>query len=396
MQRKRFFFLYFSAVFFQAATYGLTFLLPPLFASFGADGKDVGTILAVTMITTLVSVLYLGHITSRFGRMRTIGASGLLIAVSLFLFGSSESMDLDLYVAGALLGIGWGLFYVLTPVVLTQVITADERVRYFTLLSVFVTAAIGLSPVLGAYLVEAGRGIHTVYYLVGAVCVFSSMVFFMLTGTVARLSFEEEVANSENENRLSFHLAGKVLKSKALRPILIGWLSASVFVAVINFQTVYAQLNSFEYADYFLAYTVSVIVGRILLAKPIDRYPPYAVIGVLLAVMICGVALLLVLDGNRHFYVLAAILFGIGYGVTYPIIKAMVANDADPQILSQTLQVNGLAYFIAIFGFPMIAGWILTDAGMSMLLGVALVMAAIECLLATARHLSTRKSENRQ
>jgi len=67
-------FLYFLAAFLQAGTYGLTFLLPPLFEAFGADEKDVGTVLVSTAISTLVTVLYLGHITLYFclgGQMRT-------------------------------------------------------------------------------------------------------------------------------------------------------------------------------------------------------------------------------------------------------------------------------------------------------------------------------------
>lgn len=393
MQRRGFLFLYFSAIFLQAATYGLTFLLPPLFASFGSDEQDVGTILAVTMVTTLTSVLYLGHITAQFGRMKTIAMSSILIALALYLFGSADGMGLRLYAAGALLGVGWGLFYVLTPVVLTQVVTADERVRFFTLLSVFVTAAIGLSPVLGSYLVQAGYGIHAVYNLTAVACIVSSLAFFALTGAVARLSITE---GAEDEPPLTLRSAVQVLKMKALCPIIVSLLHASVFVAIISFQTIYARKNGFEYADYFLAFTVSVIVCRILLAPTIDKYPPYAVIGVLLAVMLCSIALLLVLDGNHLLYVVAAILFGIGYGVSYPIIKAMVANDADPQMVSQTLQVNGLMYFVAIFGFPVIAGWILTEGSVPLLLSIALVMSVVECALATSRYLSNRNAEGSQ
>ena len=47
------------------------------------------------------------------------------------------------------------MFYLLTPVVLTQIITSDERVRYFTLLSVFIMAGFGLSPVVGTFMNEA-------------------------------------------------------------------------------------------------------------------------------------------------------------------------------------------------------------------------------------------------
>ena len=93
MPRNAFFLFYFAAIFLQSGTYGLTFLLPPLFAGCGADEKDVGAVLAVTMATTLMAVLYLGHITARFGRMATVGASGILIAISLFLFGTGVDAE---------------------------------------------------------------------------------------------------------------------------------------------------------------------------------------------------------------------------------------------------------------------------------------------------------------
>lgn len=388
MQRRTFFVLYFGAIFLQSWTYGLTFLLPPLFAGIGADEKDVGQVLAVTMVSTLISVIYLGHITSYFGRMRSVGISGILIAASLLLFASADAMGGKLYLAGALLGIGWGIFYVLTPVVLTQIITLDERVRYFTLLSVFIMAGFGLSPVVGAFLDKPDAGIDAIFWLTSGLCCLSAAIFFWLTSTVAALSHKSD---RSEQNILSIKALRGVLRTRALRPIIMVWIGGSVFAAITNFQTVYAELNNFEYSDYFLAYTVTVIVARVLLAEFMGGKSPYAVIAILLSVMTVSVALLLLLDDSRFLYVTGAILFGVGYGVSYPILKAMAANDADPALMSQTLQVFGLTYFIGIFGFPFIAGWIFAENGLTMLLSVALAMAAVECLLATARHFKDQK-----
>ena len=390
MQRNTFFLFYFTAIFLQSGTYGLTFLLPPLFAGFGADEKDVGTVLAVTMITTLISVLYLGHITARFGRMVTVGVSGILIAVSLFLFGTGSEMGFQLYLAGALLGAGWGLFYVLTPVVITQIIEKDARVRCFMLLSVFIMAGFGLAPVLGAYFVKIGYGIETTFLVTSVLCVLSSAIFFLLVKTVARLSITEDAGD---QNALTLKSLGALLKTRALRPIIMVWLGASVFASITNFQTVYADLNNFDYADYFFAYTVTVIVCRVLLAEFMGGRAPYAVIAALLAVMVASVGLFLLLEDSRLLYVIGAILFGIGYGVSYPIVKAMAANDAEPALMSQTMQVFGFAYFIGVFGFPFAAGWIITETNIAVLLCIALAMAAVECLLATLRHLGDRKYE---
>jgi MFS family permease len=134
------------------------------------------------------------------------------------------------------------------------------------------------------------------------------------------------------------------------------WLGASVFAAVANFQTVYAGLRGLDYSWYFLAYTITVVICRMVLAEFIGGWAPYGVIAALLAVMTASILLLLVLGYSSALYVLAAVLFGIGYGVSYPIVKAMGANDATPEIMSQTLQIFGVAYFIGVFGFPFIAG----------------------------------------
>jgi MFS family permease len=348
MPRNAFFLFYFTAIFLQSGTYGLTFLLPPLFAGFGADEKAVGTVLAVTMVTTLIAVLYLGHITARFGRMMTVAASGILIALSLFLFGTGSETGLQLYAAGALLGVGWGLFYVLTPVVITQIIEKSERVRYFTLLSVFIMAGFGLAPVLGAYFVKTGYGIETTFLVTSALCVLSSAIFFLLANTVARLSTSEDAGD---QNALTLQSLGALLKTRALRPIIMVWLGASVFASITNFQTVYAALNNFDYADYFLAYTITVIVCRVLLAEFMGGRAPYAVIAALLAVMVASVGLFLVLDDSRILYIIGAILFGIGYGVSYPIVKAMAANDAELALRARHYKSSALLILSASSGF---------------------------------------------
>ena len=68
------------------------------------------------------------------------------------------------------------------------------------------------------------------------------------------------------------------------------------------------------------------------------------------------------------------------------IVKAMAANDANPAYMSQTLQLFGLSYFIGVFGFPFVAGWIITTTGIATLLTVAAVLSVIESVLAARRY----------
>ena len=179
---------YFLATFLQAGAYGLTFLLPLLFQEFGANEQDVGNVLMATTIATLITVYFLGHVTALLGRINTIGLASALIAASLFLFGSISLIAPMLYVAGILLGVGWGMFYVLTPIVLTEITEKSERVRIFTLLSVFIMAGFGLSPVLGNYLVKAGYAIDVTFTIAAVLCIISGIIFVGLRKAIAALS----------------------------------------------------------------------------------------------------------------------------------------------------------------------------------------------------------------
>ncbi len=389
MSRRTLFIAYYLAIFIQAGTYGLTFLLPPLFLSIGGNETDVGTVLGITAITTILTILALGHVTARIGRMQTIAVSSGLITLALFMFADADQIGPGIYIAGGILGVGWGLYYVLTPVVLTQLVTKDDRVRAFTLLSVFVMAGFGLTPVLGGTLVKAGIGINTTFILMGFSCLLSGAIFIVLKKAVADHSMSPEVAVNA---ALSLAITLRVLSTRALRPIVMVWLGASVFAAVTNFQTVYAGMNGLDYSVYFFAYTITVVICRIALAEFIGGRSPYGVIAALQAVMTASILLLIFLGDSNMLYILAAVLFGIGYGVSYPIVKAMGANDAEPEIMSQTLQIFGVAYFIGVFGFPFVAGWIITTSGITVLLGVAVAMSALETFLAFQRHLNDNRA----
>lgn len=375
--------LYFLGIFLQAGTYGLTFMLPKLFADFGADEKDVGRMLMVTAVTTLVSVYYSGHLSDKLGRMHTLGLSGFAIAIALLLFGWAETLSLTLVLASALLGFGWSLFYALGPVVLTRITEQGERVQYFSLLSVFVMAGFGLLPVMAEAMENAGLDMSDAFFAMSAVCLFSGGLFLALAAPIHGLSID---AKQEPRSSLTMSNVGRVLTSRGLVPVVMVCLGASIFAGMNNFQTVFAEAQGLNYSDFFLAYTITVVICRVLLTGFSGGKAPYAVIAAMQYVMCASIVLFMFVDGSQPLYILVAVLFGIGYGASYPILAAMAANDADDDLVPQTLQLFALTYFVGIFGFPLVAGWLIVEQGtLSLLIGIA-ILAAIEATMAAKRY----------
>ena len=382
MQRQTLLSLYFLAVFLQAGAYGLTFMLPALFATFGGNEADVGFVLVLTAITTLIVVIYSGHITAWIGMMPTITLSGVLITLAGLFFGLARETGLLVQVAGLLLGAGWGLFYTLTPVVLNRVIHPHERIQYFTLLSVFIMAGFGLLPVFGATLTRLDFDMGMTFFATAGLCGISVILFFWLTKPMRALTIEKQIIAKTG---LSRAVIKDVMTSRAAIPVIMVGIGASVFAGITNFQIVYAEARGLAYADYFLAYTLTVIMCRVVFAQFMGGQSPYGVISLTLGIMALSILVFIFQDGSNLLYVLGAILFGGGYGVAYPIIKAMAANEARPEIIPQTLQLFGLSYFIGLFCFPFIAGHMIVQGGMSILLWTVFGLAVLECTLATGR-----------
>lgn len=382
MSRATTFILYFIAIFLQAGAYGLTFMLPKLFDQFGASEKSVGAMLAMTAISTIVTVCFSGHLSDIFGRLRTLGLACLAISASLFLYGAVTSAGFGLVLASMLLGFGWGLTYSLGPIVLTRLVTPQERVQSFALLSVFVMAGFGLSPVLASVLERAGASLNSTFNIIAVLCAVSAVIFFALHGAIKQHALNPA---PEASSRLTLSTLSQVLASPARAPIVMVFLGACVFAGLNNFQTVFAEDRGLEYAHFFLVYTLVVITFRLVLVRFKGGVNPYRTIAFLQYIMCVSVVLFMFSGGSPTLYVLVATLFGLGYGVSYPILVAVTANDAEPHLGPQTLQFFALSYFIGIFGFPLIAGWFIVEIGTMPLLRLVAILAAIEATIALRR-----------
>ena len=178
-----------------------------------------------------------------------------------------------------------------------------------------------------------------------------------------------------------------VLKSRAVIPVVMVCLGASVFAGGLNnFQTVFADDRGLNYANFFLIYTLTVIIFRLVLVKFKGGTNPYLMIAALQCVMCASVVLFIFSGGNTLLYALVAVFVWAG-------VRCFISNpccDGSQRCTRriggpQTLQLFALTYFVGIFGFPFIAGWIIVEIGTTPLLVLVAVIAAFEASMALRR-----------
>ncbi|MEM8976814.1 MAG: MFS transporter [Pseudomonadota bacterium] len=375
----------------QSMVYGLTFLFPDLFRSVGGTVGDVGRALLTVGIVTILTAVMLGRWTRRYGQFPILVLSCLTCAAALILLGTAPRIGVVTYLASVFLGFGWAGFYILGPIVLAGVLDPDDRVKYFSWLAAFIMAGIGAGPILGYAVVTLGWPIASAFHIVAGFSLACAIAFFCLQAPFVA----EGSGNTAPQNALTLGSAIQVLRSKAWRPVVMVTLGASVFASAFNFQTIYAEENYLDYPLFFGVYTVTVIVGRFVVATFMLKLPPYLLIAGFLSCMTIGVLALIPSDPTVLRYVACAFLLGIGYGLAYPIVKSMAANDALPGLQDATLQLFGLGYFLGIFAFPFAAAAVFQAFGMAALLWCTAALAAMETTLAISRYIGDRVARRR-
>ena len=381
MKKHKAFSLFYLAIFLQSGVYGMVLLMPILFRNIGGNEQDVGLFQALIGLTTITTVLLSGKLADRFGQMNALALSGGILCVSLFLFTSTNTLGLVAVIASLVLGIGWGLFFALKNVVLTLITKPHERLRHFSIKLIAMMAGFGLSPVAGSLMMDQGMSILMVFKIMAVICLLSAGIFLRLNPFVNSV-----IKSTVERTRVTLTLSAviSIFKSRSAAPLYLVLMSACLFAGMNNFQTVIAEAKGFHYDQYFLTYSFVVIACRLCLTKfkPGDYF--YPLVTGLFLVIVSSIILLFYTDQHAWQYILVAVLFAVGYGFVHPMIQTLAANKSNSANLAQTMQLFSLCHLIGIFGFPLIAGWMIVNIGfisLFVLLGVIAFICGLIALM---------------
>jgi MFS family permease len=141
------------------------------------------------------------------------------------------------------------------------------------------------------------------------------------------------------------------------------FLGASMFSSMMNFQTTFALDRSLDFQVFYTCYIAATIVARLTLSHVVNRANPHVMIASLLAVMCAALASFSFVGGNALAYAMASAVLGASYGLAYPMIQAHAVNLTAPELRERVLAYFSFSYFVAVFGFPLVSGWLIVRFG---------------------------------
>jgi len=366
--------------------YGSTFLLSLLISSRGGNEHDAGSVIGAAMFSTFVAVVFSGHLSDLLGAARSIAVLGCLLVVASLGFALTPGFGNALMFFGLTLGLGWGVFYTLGPIIVAMMVEPAHRATYFALLSGSMMTGIGSGPLLGRLANALDLPVTTAFFIAAGASLVGVIIFWCLGTTLKTRTNHLGTSAS----KITWAGSRRVLSSKAVFPIIMVGLGGCVFGGLSSFQTSYAASRSLDYSMFFLGFMSAAITSRLLIAGIVVKRDAYRASCMLSGLMVVSILLFQFAVADSLGYLLAAIVLGVGYGLTYSVINGLAANEAPAGSTSQALLLFSLAYFIGVFGFPLLAGRIIVEQGMSALLFTVLGVALVNWSISVGRLLWRR------
>ncbi len=366
--------VYYFAVILQAGAYGATFLVAELYAFNGLGTLSVGQTFAAIAICAVLATACAGRLSALLGAMSVIVLAGIGLSGALVILAFSSTLAGQL-AGGGLLGAGWGLFYTLSPVVLAGISSSEKRAILFSGFAAAMSLGFGLTPVISSWIATGSAGIPGMFVLLAAGSAIATILFWLVGKRMEPLSCD---IASEVEIGLSGKVSFLFTEPVWMLLALIA-LGAFVFSSINSFQTIYAKSHGWDYSNYYLANTGAAVVGRIVYVALFRKYKGFWTIALLYSATITCMAIFLTNEANQTLYILAGFLFGIGYGVSYPIILAQISNSVPRHLTDPALRAAGLIYFLFLFGAPYIIAPIVVSEGINAMFPVLSVIILLKC-----------------
>ena len=374
--------LLYSAALLASIAEGFFLLLPLFVKQVGGNELDVGWIL---WGSAAGSLLLVGSMTRLLDVIRPASIAALgcaAYAAGAAIFAYSDHVGWYSIVAGFFQGAGVGMCVTSYPIVITGLIDDARRSVHFSVLAAFGIAGMGISPVLAAALQRAGVGFHQLFLASAIACVACVAMFAVVDRMIHLAAAHAPVESPRGALRA-------VMGSEAIYPLTMVFLGASMFSSMMTFQTTFAASRGLDFQVYYACYITSTILARLTLSHFVNRGEPRATIVFLLVVMCASLASFSFVGGSELLYGIASAALGASYGLVYPLIQAHAVNISAPELRDKVLAYFSFSYFVAVYGFPLLGGWVIVRFGYGAFVFVLLSVGLAELFVALA-HLRQR------
>ena len=322
------------------------------------SGAWVSALLVVEFLPSVLVGLAFGPLLDRLSRRRTMIVSDL-VRVAVFCALPFAGNAATIVVLAGIAGLATGFFRPASYAGLPNLVPAEDLASANSVLQAGENISWAAGPVLGGALVAAA-GPHPAYWLNAASFVISAA---LLSRIPARL-LQEVVAGSRGYLRDLRDGLMIVLRTRALRAVLIAWTIVSLGLAATNATEVFLAQNSFSAGDFgygllFGATGLGLAAGSLLGGSLVERRSLATVYGAGILVLGGGFALAAI-SPNVWVAAVFCIVVGLGNGLAILCNSLLVQRGAPDNLRGRVFTVI-ISVNTIFFGAGFVVGGLAVD-----------------------------------
>jgi len=309
-------------------------VLPLFTMTIGGNNFIAGLLMTILTMSALIFRPFFGKMLDNTGRRKVLILGLCLFSLSTILLLASTNMFL-LLVLRFFQGIGLSAYSTALGTILSDVVPISrisEGVGYF---GISATIAMAIGPTLGLYL--CSRFSYQVTYIVTCGITLLSIIFACLINYENKIN--KSIDTKQEDISVSFEtviipqvpLGKGFIEKSSVRPCIVLFFIVFAISAVFSFMPIFGESRDIDNIGlFFTFYAISMILSRIVTGKIADRYG-------FLKAFIPGITITFLLFLTLSFahslpvVLLAAVFYGVGYGVVQPIMNALVIRRSSPE-----------------------------------------------------------------
>jgi MFS family permease len=329
----------------------------------GGTKAAAGLFLGFLTYASAFSAPVTGALADRLGKRRVLIACSLAIAGFSVAYAFSTRYQWMLGLA-FFHGVFWSGLLSASAAYMTDMIPESRRAEGIGYWGLSTIAAVAVAPTLGLWLyAQSWR----------AMCLTTTALDLVMAGIA--FSLHEARSPAARGGERFFHLG--MLEWRVAVVSFTLFLYSFAYGGITSFSALYAQANGTTPRSlYLIALAAVILLSRPLLVPRAERLGHRRVFLYCLVLIVVGLALLAV-GGTRGWLIASAVVFGVGFGIAYPVYVAYVMRHVHP--LRRGAAFGGiLAAFDTGIGTGSIAvGWLVEHHGFRVAFGAAAVLAAL-------------------
>ena len=374
LRRYRDFSLVTLGNFFFFCCFSSFFLLPLFVIHLGGDEARIGYVMGTFGVTSICTIPFAAYLIDHYGRRRFMLAGSLLMLVVSLLYIPVSDTGARVFVLRLLQGVAFSFFFTSAATAVSDYVPRETRAYGLGLFGAFTIASYSVGPSVGELVID--RFGYESFFLYTAV--FSLLAFVLCF-------FAREGSFTASKKSLFRGFFDVVFSAKFRVLLLTNLLIAVALGSMLNFFSVFLRENGVSARSFFLTYSVTVILIRVLGGKLPDMVERRKV--ALPSMFIIVVSLLATFSVNSAMSaVLVSFLFSLGYGILYPTVSAMIIDRASDDQRGTAMGAFNMSFSVGINLFAFMLGVVARDHGFSKMYSVTGMLMLAGCVIFACKY----------